>query len=82
MRAFGVTGVYLFGSTARDEALPDSDLDIFVEYDSSRAFSLLDLLRVKHLVEDAGAPNVDITTRKGLHPVLREAIEHEAIRIF
>jgi predicted nucleotidyltransferase len=81
-RALGVTGLYVFGSTARDEATPSSDLDIFVEYDPDRRFSLLDLLRVKHLVEDAGASSVDITTRTGLHPVLRAAIEREAIRVF
>jgi predicted nucleotidyltransferase len=81
-RALGVSGLYLFGSTARDEATPASDLDIFVEYDPTRPFSLLDLIRVKHLVEDAGAEHVDITTRAGLHPVLRAAIEREAVRVF
>src|ERR1700730_9824298 len=81
-RALGVTGLYLFGSTARDEVSPGSDLDIFVEYDASRPFSLLDLIRVKHLVEDAGAGSVDITTRTGLHPAFRARIEREAIRIF
>jgi len=80
-QALGVTGLYLFGSTARDEAAAASDLDVFVEYDPSRPFSLLDLIRVKHLIEDAGAPSVDISTRTGLHPALREAIEREAIRV-
>jgi predicted nucleotidyltransferase len=81
-RTLGVTGLYLYGSTARDQASEGSDLDIFVEYDSSRPFSLIDLMRVKHLLEDAGVGNVDITTRAGLHPALRSRIEHEAIRVF
>jgi len=81
-RQLGVTALYLFGSTARGKASPASDLDIFVEYDPSRPFSLLDLIRVKHLVEDAGAVNVDITTRAGLHPALRSRIERESVRIF
>ncbi len=81
-RALGVTGLYVFGSTARDQATPVSDLDVFVEYDQGRPFSLLDLMRVKHLLEDAGGGNVDITTRAGLHPALRDRIEREAIRVF
>jgi predicted nucleotidyltransferase len=81
-RALGVTGLYLFGSMARDQATQASDLDIFIEYDRTRPFSLLDLMRVNHLLEDAGGGNVDISTRAGLHPALRGRIEREAIRVF
>jgi predicted nucleotidyltransferase len=81
-RALGVTGLYLFGSTARDQATQASDLDIFVDYDHGRPFSLLDLMRVQHLFEDANGGHVDVATRAGLHPALRSRIEREAIRVF
>lgn len=35
IRALGGTSLYLFGSTSRDEARPDSDLDLFMDYDQA-----------------------------------------------
>mgnify|MGYP003675362024 CR=1 FL=1 len=42
LRARGINALYLFGSTARDEASPASDLDLLYDYDSARQFSLFD----------------------------------------
>ncbi|WP_353845664.1 hypothetical protein [Methylobacterium sp.] len=44
VRALGATALYLFGSTAADAAQDGSDLGLFIAYDPSRAFSLLDLV--------------------------------------
>jgi predicted nucleotidyltransferase len=77
----GATALYLFGSTARDEAHSGSDIDIFIDYDRSRKFSLLDLAGLKNFLEDELAAKVDITTRDSLHPLLREGIEKSAIRV-
>jgi len=41
IKAMGATSLYLFGSTARNEAAPDSDLDLFLEYDPESRFSLI-----------------------------------------
>jgi len=82
IRALGATSLFLFGSTARDEAEPGSDLDIFIEYDPAKKFSLLDLAGIKVLIEDEVGAEVDITTRDSLHPLLRRRIEDSAIRIF
>src|SRR5215211_2890331 len=38
IKAMGATSLYLFGSTARNEAAPDSDLDLFLEYESREPF--------------------------------------------
>ena len=82
VRAFGATSLYIFGSTARDEAGPTSDIDVFVEYDPAGKFSLLDLAGIKVLLEEELGVEIDITTRDSLHPLLRNRIEQTAIRVF
>jgi predicted nucleotidyltransferase len=69
-------------SRARGEERPDSDLDVLVEYDPTKKFSLLDLVAVKHLIEDDLGLAVDITTRTSLHPDIKEEIEDEAVRVY
>jgi predicted nucleotidyltransferase len=82
VRAFGATSLYLFGSTARDEAVADSDLDVFVEYDPTKKFSLIDLAGIKVILEEELGVEVDVTTRDSLHPLLRDRIERSAVRVF
>lgn len=41
IRAMGATSLYLFGSAARDESGPTSDLDLFIDYDMAGKFSLI-----------------------------------------
>ena len=82
IRGMGATALYLFGSTARDEASRDSDLDLFIDYDPAGRFNAFDLVGIKQLLEDALAIHVDLTTRDGLHPMLKDDIEHSAIRVF
>jgi uncharacterized protein len=82
IKACGATSLYLFGSAARDEARAESDLDLFVDYDPNKKFSLVDLVDIKLLLEDELGIPVDVTTRDSLHPRLREDIENSAIRVF
>ncbi|WP_407528268.1 nucleotidyltransferase family protein [Methylobacterium oryzisoli] len=82
VRALGATALYLFGSTAADAAQAGSDLDLFIEVDPSRAFSLLDLVDIKLYLEERLGTEVDLTTRDSLHPRLRDRIERSALRVF
>ena len=82
VRARGVRALYLFGSTARDAARDGSDVDIFIEADPAARFNAFDLIDVKTILEKRLAAHVDLTTRDGLHPRLRDRIEREAIRVF
>lgn len=82
VRARGATSLFLFGSVARNEAGPQSDVDLFLDYDPARKFSLMDLVGIKHLLEDQLGVPVDLTTRDSLHPALRDAIEKSALRVF
>ncbi|MEX0853476.1 MAG: nucleotidyltransferase family protein [Bauldia sp.] len=81
IRSHGVTALYLFGSTARGEAGARSDVDLFVDYDPEH-FDFVDLVRLRTELSKALGHPADLTTRDGLHPLLRAAIEAEAIRVF
>jgi|SRR5271163_2467909 len=82
IKAFGATTLFLFGSTARDEATAVSDLDLFVDYDPKGRFSLIELVGIKQLLEQRLGIPVDLTTRDSLDPLLRDRIEGSAERIF
>jgi predicted nucleotidyltransferase len=82
IKARGATSLYLFGSAVRDEAREGSDLDLFIDYDPNKKFSLIDLVDIKLLLEDELGVVVDVTTRDSLHPMLREEIEKSAGRVF
>lgn len=80
-RSLGATALYLFGSTARDQAADSSDVDMFVDYDPEK-FSFVELIRLRDALSTALGRPADLTTRRALHPALKEAIEGEAIRVF
>jgi hypothetical protein len=82
LRARGATSLYLFGSTARNQAGADSDLDLFVDYDPRGKFNAFDLVASKRLLQQGLGVGVDLTTRKGLHPLIRKRVEAEATRVF
>ena len=81
MRAHGVERLYLFGSAARDEAGPGSDVDLFVDPDYSR-FDFVALFRLEQTLSDLLHRPVDLSTRSGLHPLMRPDIEREAVEVF
>lgn len=78
-REFGVVDLALFGSTARDEAGAESDVDVLVAFDgpatSKRYFG------VQFYLEDLLGRPVDLVSEKALRPELRPYIEREAIYV-
>jgi predicted nucleotidyltransferase len=82
LRARGATSLYLFGSTAKDQAGATSDLDLFIDYDPRGKFNAFDLVASKRLLQEGLGVDVDLTTRKGLHPLIRKRVEAEAKRVF
>jgi hypothetical protein len=83
LRAHGVAALYLFGSYARDEAHPDSDLDVFVDKAPGRPFGFDELMGSYHALRDA-LPGIEINfgTRQGLSKYVKDEVEQEALRIF
>jgi uncharacterized protein len=82
IRNLGARALFLYGSTARDQAESDSDLDIFIEFEEGSKFSLMELVGIKFLLEDNIGTSVDVATRDGLHPRLKRRIEAEAVQVF
>ena len=76
---YGVDRLALFGSTVRDAARADSDIDILVSFEgpatSERYFG------VQFFLEDLLGRPVDLVTDKALRPELRPFIEREAVHV-
>jgi predicted nucleotidyltransferase len=75
----GARNVRVFGSLARGEAGPDSDVDILVELGSDR--SLLDIVAIKQDLEDLLGRRVDVVTRAAISPYIREQVLGEAVSL-
>ncbi len=84
LRARGVASLYLFGSHARDEARPDSDIDVFIDPVSDDRFGFLQFMDAYQLIRKAvgSRAGVGYSTRDGLSPYIRSDVEREAIEVF
>lgn len=77
----GITGLWVFGSVARGEARPGSDVDLFATFDPQAKLSLVGLASLRaDLSELLGAP-ADLVANDTLHPAIRAQAEHEAVRV-
>jgi len=76
---FGVTRLALFGSTARNQVGPDSDIDIIVSFSGPASSKMY--FGVQFLLEDNLGLPVDLVTGKALRTELRPFIEREAISV-
>ncbi|MDP2959545.1 MAG: nucleotidyltransferase family protein [Longimicrobiales bacterium] len=79
MRRRGVVRAAVFGSAARGEARPESDVDFLVEFEKGR--SLLDLSGLRLDLEEALGCDVDVATPGSLHPKLRSEILSQLVPI-
>jgi predicted nucleotidyltransferase len=78
-REFAVRSLALFGSTARDEARDDSDLDVLVEFAGTPTFD--GFMGLKLFLEDQLRRKVDLVTAEALKPRLRPIVEREAVHL-
>ncbi len=77
---FGVESLALFGSVARDEAGPDSDIDVLVEF--ARPITLFDLVAVQQYLERClGVLRVDVVPRNSVYPAFRNNILGGAVHV-
>jgi len=76
---YGVEHLSLFGSVARNEAKPNSDIDLLVEFEQPATFDRY--MDLKFFLEDALHTKVDIVTNDALRSQLRPFIEKEIIHV-
>ena len=78
----GIRSLSLFGSAARGEAGPESDVDIVMELEPSSGVGLFEHARIaEELAQLFGRP-VDLVTWNSLRPRMRTAVEREAVPLF
>jgi hypothetical protein len=83
LRARGVKRLRLFGSLARGDAEPASDVDLLAEIEQGSGFSLLDLVGLEHELGDLTGRGVEIgTALERMRPRIRKRIEADAIEVF
>ena len=80
LREMGVASLAVFGSLARNESTPQSDIDLLVEFD--RDVGLFHLFAIEHRLEEIiGVPKIDLIQKGAIHPALRARILSEAVNV-
>lgn len=78
VKRYPIKRLALFGSYARDEATPDSDIDVLVEFSQPVGFQFFDLAQeLEGLLEHP----VDLVSRNGIKPAYYAAIEPDLIDV-
>ena len=80
LQGLGVKSLTLFGSVARDEARPDSDVDLLVEF--NRDVGLFEFIELRLYLEDILGCSVDLGTQDALKEHLREPVLKDVIYAF
>ena len=81
IRERGIVSLAIFGSRARGEERPDSDLDDLIAYDPQRPFTLYDVVRTERLLEDLTGLDVHLSTRGGFPPHQLDRVLKEALSV-
>ena len=76
---YKVKSLSLFGSVARGEERPDSDIDLLVEFDDD--VDLFGYVRTHRYLENLLSESVDLVFRQTLKPLLRESVFHDEVPI-
>src|SRR5947209_13616155 len=82
LRARGVSHAALFGSRARGDNRPDSDVDIMLEIAPEAQLGVFEFVGIVHRIEDLFPMPVDVSDREAMKPHVRPSAEREAIYAF
>lgn len=82
LRAKGIAHAGVFGSTARGEQRPDSDVDIIIDFEPSARISLFDYAGIREDIAELFDGSVDVVDQRGLKPHLRENVERDLVNAF
>ncbi len=78
----GVAHLEVFGSRARDDAGPHSDLDLLIEVHPEYRFNILDLIGVEHLVQQATGIPANAFMQRSLDKLFLNSIRRDKIKVF
>jgi hypothetical protein len=79
LQEFSVKSISVFGSVVRDEARPDSDVDILVEFEPRAKIGFFTFSRLQRRLSDILGRPVDLVTPDALHKAMRSRILEEAV---
>jgi predicted nucleotidyltransferase len=82
LRRRGVKRIALFGSAARDQAGPDSDIDLMIELDSSVPVGVFEYVSLVQYLDDLFPNHVDVANHDRMKPLVRPNAERDAIYAF
>src|ERR1035438_7233366 len=82
LRAAGIIRLALFGSTARGDDRPDSDIDLLAAFDETRRISLLDVVGMEEKISRMLGRTVELAEEGTLKPRVQKNVEAEAVRAF
>lgn len=82
LRARGIRHAAVFGSVARGEERPDSDIDILVDLDPAARLTIYDYVDVKEFVAELFDGEADVVSQGGLKSYIRPRVTAEAIYAF
>lgn len=82
LRAAGLAHLRLFGSFARGEATPDSDVDLLADFAPDSRISLLGFVHLQNRLSEILGVTVDLSSAKGLKDLIRDRVLKEAISAF
>lgn len=77
-----ITRAWLFGSYARSDQSPDSDVDLLVQVPEKKSLSLFDLAEIKHELERHIRLNVDVVMKSAIKPEILKRITPELILVY
>ena len=82
LRARGVSALYVFGSVARGEAGPASDVDVLIDIEPGKRFHIIDLANVYNTLKRALGTEVDIVTSRAVRTRLQGRAVADAVRVY
>ena len=82
IKAEGVSKLAIFGSRARGDNRPNSDIDVLIEVKPDASFSILNLIDVEHIIQDATGLQTQATMRRSMPSRFAQRIADDILEVF